>query len=256
VSKQLFEALINRIIAYSYKTHIGLVRFDSTAKVAQSITHVIENFRRSVESMRATGNIALLDGLKLAQTEIMKHAEKYPQAQRRIICLPDGNDTKSVAGPADLCWQVRENKIVVDSIIVGHDDNMDLKALSTMLKSYCFFPRDLTTALSICEMEPFLSQIERALLEVAPSGLARTSGMNDFYMMRHRAAFTVVSQDVFPKRKEHPRLGDTFIQLSNCICAGAGTQSGLPTLRASRIPVEMHEIAANPHPMYDCYVSE
>jgi hypothetical protein len=36
-----------------------------------------------------------------------------------------------------------------------------------MLKSYCFFPRDLTTALSICEMEPFLSQTERAPLEVA-----------------------------------------------------------------------------------------
>jgi Mg-chelatase subunit ChlD len=256
VSKQLFEALINRIIAYSYKTHIGLVTFDSTAKVAQSITHVIENFRNSVNNMRATGNTALWDGLKLAQTEIMKHAEKYPQAQRRIICLSDGNDTKSVAGPADLCWQLRENKILVDSIIIGNDDNMDLKALSIMLKSYCFFPRDLTTALSICEMEPFLSQTERAPQEVTPSGLARTSRMDDFYMMRNRAAFTVVTQDVFPKRKEHPRLGDTFIQLSNCVRAGAGTQSSLPTLRASRILVEMREIAANPHPMYDCYVSE
>jgi uncharacterized protein YegL len=256
VSKQLFEALINRIIAYSYKTHIGLICFDSTARVSQSITHVIENFRRSVEGMKATGDTALWDGLALAQTEIMKHAEKFPKAQRRIICLSDGADTKSVAGPADLCWQLRENKIAVDSVLIGADDNMDLKALSIMLRSYSFFPRDLTTALAICEMEPFLSQTERPPPEVATADLPCTSALNNFYTMRSRAAFTVVTQDVFPKRKEHPRLEDTFVQLRNCVRSGAGTQSSLPTLRASRLLVEMREIAANPHPMYDCYVSE
>jgi uncharacterized protein YegL len=256
VLKQIFESLINRVLAYSYKTHIGLVTFDSTAKVSQSITHVIENFRRSVESMRATGDTALWDGLALAQAEIMKHAEKYPEAQRRIICLSDGNDTKSVAGPADLCWQLRENKIVCDSICIGNDDNMDLKALSVMLKSYSFYPRTLTTALAICEMEPVLSQAERAPLEMATADLPRTSALESFYTIRNSAEFTVVTQDVFPKRKEHPRLGDTFIQLANCVRSGVGTQSSLPTLRSSRLLVEMREIAANPHPMYDCYVSE
>lgn len=256
VLKQMFEAMINRMVAYSYKTHVGLVTFDSTAKVSQSITHVIENFRRSVENMHASGDTALWDGLKLAQTQIMKHAEKYPQAQRRIICLSDGNDTKSVAGAADLCFQLRKNKIAVDSVCIGQDDNMDLKALSVMLRSYCFYPRDLTTTLAICEMEPVLSQTERPTPAVATADLPRTSALNNFYTMSYRATFTVVTQDVFPKRKEHPRLDDTFIQLANCVRANGGTQSSLPTLRASRLLVEMREIAANPHPMYDCYVSE
>ncbi|KAG9697826.1 hypothetical protein KCU95_g3327, partial [Aureobasidium melanogenum] len=255
VLKQMFEAMINRMIAYSYKTHIGLVTFDSTAIISQSITHVIENFRRSVEKMRAKGDTALWDGIKLAQTEIMKHAERYPQAQRRIICLSDGNDTKSVAGPADLCWQLRENKIAVDSVCIGQDDNMDLKALSIMLKSYCFYPKDLTTALAICEMEPVLSQTERPAPAATPD-LPRSSALNNFYAMRHRATFTVVTQDVFPKRKEHPRLEDTFIQLANCVRSNANPQSSLPTLRASRLLVEMRNMAADPHPMYDCYVSE
>jgi uncharacterized protein YegL len=255
VLKQLFESVINRMIAYSYKTHIGLVTFDSTAKVAQSITHVIENFRASVGNMDAEGDTALFDGLKLAQDQIMEHAEKYPQAQRRIICLSDGNDTKSVTGAADLCYKLREDKIAVDSICIGHDDNKDLKAISIMLGSYCFYPKDLTSALAICEMEPFLSQTERPPPQVATAD-ARTSALNDFHTMRKRAAFTVVTQDVFPKRKQHPRLEDTFIQLSNCIRSSAGAQSSLPTLRASRILVEMREIAANTHPMYDCYVSE
>lgn len=256
VLKQCFEAIINRMIAYSYKTHIGLVTFDSTAKVAQSITHVIENFRRSVTNMRATGDTALWDGLKLAQGQIMKLAERYPKAQRRIICLSDGNDTKSVAGVADLSFKLREDKIAVDSFIIGQDDNMDLKALSAMLRSYCFYPRDLSTALAICEMEPFLSQTERPATEVTTADLPRNSALNNFYTMRNVAAFTVVTQDVFPKRKEHPRLNDTYIQLANCVRSNAGTQSRLPTLRASRLLVEMREIAADPHPMYDCYVSE
>ncbi|KAG9665122.1 hypothetical protein KCU95_g2581, partial [Aureobasidium melanogenum] len=256
VLKQMFEAMINRLIAYSYKTHVGLVTFDSTAKVSQSITHVIENFRRSMEKMYASGDTALWDGLKLAQTEIMKHAEKYPQAQRRIICLSDGNDTKSVAGPADLCWELRNNKIAVDSVCIGQDDNMDLKALSIMLKSYCFYPRDLTTALAICEMEPVLSQTERPPHNLTTTGMHRTSALNDFYNSRYLASFTVVTQDVYPKRKEHPRLEDTFIQLANCVRSNAGPQSSLPTLRASRLLVEMRNMAADPHPMYDCYVSE
>lgn len=256
VLKQMFEAVINRLIAYSYKTHIGLVTFDSNVKVSQSITHVIENFRRSMEKMHASGDTALWDGLKLAQVEIMKYAEKYPQAQRRIICLSDGNDTKSVAGPADLCWELRNNKIAVDSVCIGQDDNMDLKALSIMLKSYCFYPQDLTTALAICEMEPVLSQTERPPFSLVTTGMHRTSALNDFYAMRHRATFTIVTQDVFPKRKEHPRLNDTFIQLANCVRSNAGLQSRLPTLRASRLLVEMRNMAADPNPMYDCYVSE
>ncbi|KAI4854045.1 hypothetical protein E4T44_00446 [Aureobasidium sp. EXF-8845] len=255
VLKQMFDALINRIIAYSYKTHIGLITFDSTAKVSQSISHVIENFRKGVDDMSASGDTALWDGLKLAQMQIMKYAEKYPQAQRRIICLSDGNDNKSAAGVADLCFKLRGDKIAVDSVCIGKDDNKDLKALSNMLGSYCFYPKDLTTALAICEMEPFLSQTERPPPKMATAE-ARTSALGNFYAMRNRASFTVVTQDVFPKRKEHPRLEDTFIQLSNCVRSSAGTQSSLPTLRASRILVEMREIAADPHPMYDCYVSE
>jgi uncharacterized protein YegL len=138
VLKQMFDAMINRIIAYSYKTHIGLVTFDSTAKVSQSITHVIENLCRSVNSMKASGDTALWNGLRLAQAQIMQYAEKYPKAQRRIICLPDGNDTKSVAGAADLCFKLREDKIAVDSVCLGQDDNTDSKALSVILGSYCF----------------------------------------------------------------------------------------------------------------------
>ncbi|KAI5208159.1 hypothetical protein E4T39_01468 [Aureobasidium subglaciale] len=256
VLKQMFEAMVNRVIAYSYKTHIGLVTFSSTAKVSQSITHVIENFRRSVQSMHASGDTALWDALKLSQTEIVKYAEKYPRAQRRIICLSDGNDTKSTAGPADLCWQLREDEIAVDSVFIGDDDKKDLMAVSSLLKSYCFYPQDLTAALAICEIEPVLSQTERPIRDFTLFSNTRASTLNNFFNMRARASFTVVTQDVYPKCKDHPRLEDTFVQLVNRVRPNTGTLLSLPTLRASRLLVEKREMAANPHPKYDCYVSE
>lgn len=44
VLKQMFEALVNRILAYSYQSHIGLISFETTARVAEPLSHVIENF--------------------------------------------------------------------------------------------------------------------------------------------------------------------------------------------------------------------
>lgn len=45
VLKQMFEALVNRMVAYGYKTHVGLVSFASQAQIEIPISHVLENFR-------------------------------------------------------------------------------------------------------------------------------------------------------------------------------------------------------------------
>lgn len=62
VLKQIFDAFINRTLAYNYQTHIGLVTFSTKASVSQEITHVIENFRHSLNNMTAKGDTALWDG--------------------------------------------------------------------------------------------------------------------------------------------------------------------------------------------------
>lgn len=46
VLKQMFEALINRMVAYGYRTHVGLVSFASQARIQIPISHVLENFRQ------------------------------------------------------------------------------------------------------------------------------------------------------------------------------------------------------------------
>lgn len=62
VLKQTFESFINRILAYNFQTHIGLVTFGTTASLLQKATHAIENFRHQLNNTTAGGNTALWSG--------------------------------------------------------------------------------------------------------------------------------------------------------------------------------------------------
>lgn len=262
VLKQMFEALVNRLSAYRYKTHVGLITFASKPRLAQPITHVVEDFRKSVEGMETHGDTALWDALNLADDQVSSYADKYPSARKRIICLSDGEDTKSIKRCHDVYQQLAGHNIVVDIICLGNEDDADLRSLSHLLGAYIFHPRDLTTALAICEMEPVLSLLERPEIitpwAVSLHGLAVAT---KFSMVRDHASPTVVTRDVYPQRKEHPNIQDSFVLLAETVRRdGPGTSMAAPransNLRQYRLLTEMREIASNSHPKYDCYVSE
>jgi hypothetical protein len=59
VLKQTFDAFINRVLAYNFQTHVGLVTFGTTASLSQGITHAIENFRHQLNNSTAEGDTAL-----------------------------------------------------------------------------------------------------------------------------------------------------------------------------------------------------
>lgn len=61
VLKQMFEAFMNRLLAYNFQTHVGLVTFGTSINVAQGLTHAVENFRHELNSMKAEGDTAIWD---------------------------------------------------------------------------------------------------------------------------------------------------------------------------------------------------
>ncbi|KAF1355472.1 hypothetical protein BDV97DRAFT_395832 [Delphinella strobiligena] len=259
VLKQMFEALMNRILAYNFSTHIGLVRVGSQVEVSQDLTHIIENFRRSVESMKAGGNTALWDALRLAEEQISQYAQKYPHALKRIICISDGDDTNSGQSPHSVYWSLRQSNVVVDSIILGDDENTDLKAISYLLGSYCFRPTDMSTALAICELEPMLSQTARPPVRSISTFGPQNNVAANFKAARSKAPFTMVTRDIYPARKEHPRLEDSCIQLADTVrrnASGGPSLFARANLRSARLLSEMRSISVNCNPRYDCYVSE
>ena len=67
---------------------------------------------------------------------------------------------------------------------------------------YKFNPKDIDSAMSICELESVLSILERPTV---PKG--RPFSLSDY-------SYDIVSRDNYPQRKEHPLNRDTFLALS------------------------------------------
>ena len=59
VSKQMFGASRNRLIAYNYPTVMGLVSVGTSASLAQPLTPIIETFRHAVDTTKADGDTSL-----------------------------------------------------------------------------------------------------------------------------------------------------------------------------------------------------
>ena len=157
VLKQMFEALINRILAYNYRTHVGLITVSSKPAVSMGISHVLENLRRATVNMKANGDTALWDSLSLARDQLIEHGRKHPNAKQRVIVISDGLDSTSTSTPQDVCWRLREAGIAVDTVSLGAENNTDLQTISHLLGCFVLQPQSLVNALAICELEPFLS---------------------------------------------------------------------------------------------------
>jgi ubiquitin-protein ligase len=262
VSKQVFGAFINRLIAYNYPTAIGLVSFGTSPKLAQPLTGIIENFRHAIDTLASSGDTSLWDALAVAADQLVHFGQKYPGIQKRIICLSDGNDTKSKTTVNAVCRRLIRDRIIVDSCSIGSEDNSDLRTLSFLTGGYKFVPKTLEQAVAICELEPVLSIHERPPAVRPVIAPLLTSG--SFSLAAEQAVPDLATRDHFPARKSHPNLDDNFVRIT---AFERSTQMNVTPLmndtpmeksasRQRRLLAEIRNIASNPHPSYDVYVSE
>lgn len=87
VLKQMFEALVNRMLAYSYRAHLGLVTVSTEARETQALTHVIENFRSSVEGLEHKGETALWVVCHLQKIASLNMLRSIPQPRSALsVC--------------------------------------------------------------------------------------------------------------------------------------------------------------------------
>lgn len=244
---------------------MGLVSVGTSASLAQPLTPIIEKFRHAIDTMKAGGDTSLWDALALAADQLNHYGQKYPGIKKRIICLSDGIDTKSVATADNICRRLVHDKVVLDSCLIGREDNSDLRALSFLTGGYKFVPNTLEEAVAICELEPVLSIHERP--PVVHPVIAPLLLPGRFALFATQAIPDEVTRDHFPARRGHPSLEDHFIRvdsLERCT-RGMATQAtqqtndhlvARPMSRQRRLLDEIRNIAANPHPSYDVYVSE
>jgi ubiquitin-protein ligase len=265
VLKQIFETLINKILAYGYnKTHIGLITFSSKARVAMPISHVVENFRRATNDMEADGDTALFDALALAEDQVSEYGARHPNAKKRIICISDGVDTKSNLNTGEgVAWKFFHHDVALDSICLGDEENTTLWAISDTLGCYKFAPFSLANALAMCELECVLSLNDRPDIETSTQkSWTRSKFMTKFLARVSNVEPTAMDEHTLPPHKTHPNLDDNFISLADAsrIPGGRSTNvasSARSNLRTSRLMNEMRQIVARgPSATYDVYVSE
>ncbi|KAK0721004.1 hypothetical protein B0H67DRAFT_487271, partial [Lasiosphaeris hirsuta] len=267
--KQMFDQFVNRILAYDYTTHLGLVTFGSTARVDQPLTSIVENFRLRVQHLKPKEDTALWDALALARDQLQAYSASYPDAKKRILCISDGSDSSSkIHHPHSLSHHLALDDIVVDSFCLGDlKETLNLRTVSYLTNGYKFHPTSLTQAVAICEMEPVLSYLERDVKAMPASRQPRELSCT---MLYHGSRFAIasqsadpetVSESVFPKRIQHPGLHDSFVELQAVSRqrmreAGPSGHVTASQMRSHRILTEMQRIVANPHPHIDVYVSE
>lgn len=268
VLKQMFEALINRMLAYNYKNHVGLVAFSSHAQVVMPISHVLENFRCATNELKGGGYTALWDALALAGDQIEQYASRFPGAKKRVVVISDGMDTRSTTNTGySIASKFLRKGISVDSVSLGDEDNIDLRTLSYLLGSYCFHPTSLTNALAVCEMEPFLTLSQRPPITLPLQNLTHSLHVHtQFYNSRRHATATLITDDTVPPIREHPNMRDDFKEVtalaSNgdvtgaAVTATTGNATGRSTLRVPRLMKEIQKIIARgSHAKYDIYIS-
>ncbi len=290
VLKQMFDAFINRILAYNCQTHLGLVKFASKASVSQPLTHAVENFRHKLNNLSASGDTALWDsksnsdpvrflsdrtwkfnfcesyvianhesiGVALAQDQLLHYAEKYPNAKMRIICISDGEDNKSKNTAVDLASRLLRSGITVDSFCLGDATNRDLQTLSYLTNGFVFKPETLDEAMAICEMEPVLSVLQRP----EPSNqqryrarFRRNPDYLNFYTATGAIVVERVTADHCPARKEHQGLRESFVELRHFAKSTSQVRTD-NNVRLSRIHNEIRNSGVKLHPHYDVYICE
>jgi hypothetical protein len=127
-----------------------------------------------------------------------------------------------------------------------------------MTGGYKFQPQALEDAMAICEMEPVLSLWERPApeLPVFSSSRLYTTDLYRFQKAKEWVEVDLATRDQFPKRKEHPQLAESFVELGHFARRASSQSRSDNNQRLSRIHTEMRNCGARPHPFYDIYICE
>ena len=230
VVKRLFDAYIDRSIAYSFKTSVGLMSFGTEAKLVCHITPFYECFREKMDLLNCDGETALYDCVYDAATHLAEWKKAKPayrsKAKLRIICLTDGCESGvSKKTCSDINKILAKTNATLDCIAIGNN-SVDWDFKST-INGYKFNPKSIEVATDMVELETMISSIHR-------------DKYISFYFNEETNPPIVKPAGL----KSKALIPDKVPCLSN------------PTNRIKRIMAELSAITANPHPDIDIYVNE
>lgn len=92
----------------------------------------------------------------MAVDKLIIAKQKYPNLIPRIIALTDGEDNSSSIDSIECAKKIIENKIILDSFVVGVACE-GLKSVTLASGGKCFFPKSMPEGLKLFEVETILT---------------------------------------------------------------------------------------------------
>ncbi|KAG7457026.1 hypothetical protein MATL_G00242160 [Megalops atlanticus] len=161
--KQLFHCFTDRTMAYDFHHVISLVTFGREVKQFHTFTETLETFKKYVDNLQAAGKTPLYDALNYGIAQLENVKKQFPDCRLRTLCLTDGHDEGSLNDPVNVAVRLINSNIVVDSILLGNEENTVLHGISNATGGCCFKPMMGKEALKLFEMETVLSLERRKL---------------------------------------------------------------------------------------------
>jgi hypothetical protein len=208
-TKQVFKNVVGRMLGYQLVSNfIGVVTFSDRSKVR--VTRELsrlnkQEFKNMTGDMKADGLTALWDALEKAKEMLLDFKMKFPKAKLRIIALTDGEDNSSTTQPANICEDLYDAEIVLDSIVIGSCSTKDLFKISKHTGGYAFNPTSRLLLYQTFLLEPFLDISARPEIERIAFTDYNTFGPKKPDMQ---------TEFDFPPCRKHPLEEGSFVSLS------------------------------------------
>ncbi|XP_072045592.1 uncharacterized protein [Amphiura filiformis] len=248
VVQQMFCTFADRSMAYNFQHVVGLVTFNSTPTVTGRLTEFFVEFKAKLEKMRAFGMTAIYDGISTAIDQFEEIKARFPHCKRRIICLSDGVDTKSTSNPVTIAKKLELEKIVLDAIHIGTENDQTLKGLCHASGGYCFRPINIVEASKLFELETMLSSTVR---EERSSQPVRSS--SDLERLSRTRPYDDHPEHRLPSDVRGP-VTNTDLSLKYAANKGQSAMATRPIV--FRVMQEMSKIHRKPHPAFKIFPSQ
>ncbi|KAG5847772.1 hypothetical protein ANANG_G00129750 [Anguilla anguilla] len=247
--KQLFDCFSDRTMAYDFPHVIGLLKFGGDVKF-HKFTESLETFRTYVHGLEAQGNTPLYDALNLGFSELQNIKECFPNCRLRMLCLTDGDDVGSNSDPVQVAVKLIGANIVVDSILLGPNQNTVLHGISNVTGGCCFKPEESKDALKLFEMETVLSLERRKLKKKSEVSSVQT--LADLTKIFQSCGFDEKPEVVHPEELSH-KVTLPQNALKKKI---QESKTGRFMVKDGRILEELKHLHVDPHPYCTVLPSE
>ena len=252
VVKQLFKTFADRTNAYVYPHAIGLTVFDLQVTMITNVSETIGLFQNALDSIEKGRGTSLWDALFDTIRQLDAFSVKYKDSILRILCLSDGEDTKSKHKPLEIVQLLQSKGIVLDCVLLGKG-NTTAKALAHASNGCAFHPKSHAEALRLFQMETVLSIRER----LVGQRKAEVNSEVDLAMFENT--------DNYPYDQQPPRPPP--VEMKKAVTspqkilyrAGLSNPVGLAAplvQRAKRLLAEISKYQKDPHPNLHIYPCE